>query len=76
MSIAAIEGLVAEGAAQPDRGGKHDWVKVERRDSAEVVCAAVIGRLQTRPFWSQVCPSSVADRCPSPRPPGWCHRSG
>jgi ATP-dependent DNA ligase len=46
MTVAGIEGLVIKGAAQPYRGGRRDWLKVKRRDTLDVICAAVIGPLE------------------------------
>lgn len=43
LAVTGIEGLVVKGAAEPYRGGQRQWVKVKRRDTLDVVCAAVIG---------------------------------
>ncbi|MCT9627391.1 ATP-dependent DNA ligase [Pseudarthrobacter equi] len=40
---AGLEGLVVKGAGQTYQGGVRQWWKVKRRESADVVCAAVIG---------------------------------
>ncbi|MDV2980532.1 UNVERIFIED_CONTAM: ATP-dependent DNA ligase [Actinomycetes bacterium ARC8] len=38
-----LEGLVVKSAAQSYQGGVRQWFKVKRRQSLDVVCAAVIG---------------------------------
>jgi ATP-dependent DNA ligase len=38
-----LEGLVVKGAGQSYQGGVRQWIKVKRRQSLDVVCAAVIG---------------------------------
>jgi ATP-dependent DNA ligase len=40
---AGMEGLVVKGAGQSYQGGVRQWIKVKRRQSLDVVCAAVIG---------------------------------
>jgi ATP-dependent DNA ligase len=40
---AGLEGLVVKGAGQSYQGGVRQWIKVKRRQSLDVVCAAVIG---------------------------------
>jgi len=40
---AGLEGLVVKGAGQSYQGGVRQWWKVKRRQSVDVVCAAVIG---------------------------------
>ena len=45
---AGIDGLVVKGAGQRYAGGERQWLKVKRRDTLEVVAAAVIGPI-TRP---------------------------
>ncbi|KIC68722.1 ATP-dependent DNA ligase [Pseudarthrobacter phenanthrenivorans] len=40
---AGLEGLVVKGAGQPYQGAVRQWIKVKRRESVDVVCAAVIG---------------------------------
>ncbi len=40
---AGLEGLVVKGAGQNYQGGVRQWIKVKRRQSLDVVCAAVIG---------------------------------
>ncbi|MBT2566193.1 ATP-dependent DNA ligase [Arthrobacter sp. ISL-85] len=40
---AGLEGLVVKGAGQSYQGGVRHWWKVKRRQSVDVVCAAVIG---------------------------------
>ncbi|MGX5716793.1 ATP-dependent DNA ligase [Arthrobacter sp. MAHUQ-56] len=40
---AGLEGLVVKGAGQSYQGGVRQWIKVKRRQSVDVVCAAVIG---------------------------------
>lgn len=42
---AGLEGLVVKGAGQSYQGGARQWIKVKRRQSLDVVCAAVIGRM-------------------------------
>ncbi|PFG44879.1 ATP dependent DNA ligase-like protein [Georgenia soli] len=46
LHVTGVEGLILKGAAQPYRGSKRDWLKVKHRDTAEVVCGAVIGTLE------------------------------
>lgn len=41
---AGLEGLVVKGAGQSYQGGVRQWIKVKRRQSLDVVCAAVICR--------------------------------
>lgn len=43
---AGLEGLVVKGAGQSYQGGVRQWWKVKRRESVDVVCAAVIGPLE------------------------------
>lgn len=40
---AGLEGLVIKGAGQSYQGSVRQWIKVKRRQSLDVVCAAVIG---------------------------------
>lgn len=42
---AGLEGLVVKGAGQNYQGGVRQWIKVKRRQSLDVVCAAVIGSM-------------------------------
>ncbi len=46
LPAAGIEGIVAKGGGQPYVGGARDWLKVKRRDTLDVVLAAVIGPRQ------------------------------
>lgn len=46
MAAAGIEGLMVKGGAQPYRPGERDWVKVKRRETVDVVVAAVIGSIE------------------------------
>ncbi|MFC4105627.1 hypothetical protein ACFOX0_06710 [Micromonospora zhanjiangensis] len=46
MAVAGKEGPVIKDAAQPYRGGRRDWIKVKRRDTLDVICAAGIGPLE------------------------------
>lgn len=48
MAAAGIEGIVAKAAADPYFEGQRQWVKVKRRDTIDVIAAAVIGPI-TRP---------------------------
>lgn len=43
---AGLEGLVVKGAGQSYQGGVRQWVKVKRRQSLDVVCAAVVGPIE------------------------------
>lgn len=43
LHYAGMEGLVVKGAAQSYQGSVRQWIKVKRRQSLDVVCAAVIG---------------------------------
>lgn len=43
---AGLEGLVVKGAGQNYQGGVRQWIKVKRRQSLDVVCAAVIGPIE------------------------------
>ncbi|MDP9987353.1 ATP-dependent DNA ligase [Arthrobacter oryzae] len=43
LHLAGLDGLVVKGAAQSYQGGVRQWWKVKRRQSLDVVCAAVIG---------------------------------
>lgn len=43
---AGLEGLVVKGAGQSYQGGVRQWIKVKRRQSLDVVCAAVIGPIE------------------------------
>lgn len=40
---AGLEGVMVKGAGQAYQGGVRQWIKVKRRESVDVVCAAVIG---------------------------------
>ncbi|MFP5367011.1 MAG: ATP-dependent DNA ligase [Actinomycetes bacterium] len=40
---AGLEGVMVKGAGQSYQGGVRQWIKVKRRQSLDVVCAAVIG---------------------------------
>lgn len=40
---AGLEGVMVKGAGQNYQGGVRQWIKVKRRQSVDVVCAAVIG---------------------------------
>ena len=42
---AGLEGVMVKGAGQNYQGGVRQWIKVKRRQSVDVVCAAVIGPL-------------------------------
>lgn len=43
MAAASIEGIVAKAAADPYLEGQRQWIKVKRRDTIDVIAAAVIG---------------------------------
>nr|WP_308411012.1 ATP-dependent DNA ligase [Arthrobacter sp. AFG20] len=42
---AGLEGVMVKGAGQSYQGGIRQWIKVKRRESLDVVCAAVIGAM-------------------------------
>lgn len=42
---AGLEGVMVKGAGQSYQGGIRQWIKAKRRESLDVVCAAVIGPL-------------------------------
>ncbi|MGX5717957.1 ATP-dependent DNA ligase [Arthrobacter sp. MAHUQ-56] len=48
MPAVGVEGLMVKGAGQEYQGGVRQWWKVKRRQTVDVVCAAVIGPI-TRP---------------------------
>jgi ATP-dependent DNA ligase len=43
MAAAGIEGIVAKAAADPYLAGERQWIKVKRRETIDVIAAAVIG---------------------------------
>jgi len=45
MAPAGVEGIVVKGGAQAYKPGERQWVKIKRRDSVDVVVAAVVGPL-------------------------------
>ncbi|MEN8601415.1 ATP-dependent DNA ligase [Microbacterium rhizosphaerae] len=45
MAAAGIEGIVVKGGAQIYKPGERQWVKVKRRESVDVVIAAIVGPL-------------------------------
>lgn len=47
MAAAGIEGLVVKGGAQRYLPGERQWVKVKRRESVDVVVAAVTGAISS-----------------------------
>jgi ATP-dependent DNA ligase len=44
MAAASIEGIVAKKASDPYLEGQRQWIKVKRRDTIDVIAAAVIAR--------------------------------
>lgn len=48
MPAVGVEGVMVKAAGQEYRGGVRQWWKVKRRQTSDVVCAAVIGPI-TRP---------------------------
>lgn len=50
LPAAGVEGLVAKGSAQSYQGTVRQWLKVKRRQTVDVVCAAVIGAIDKPDF--------------------------